>query len=169
MRRLDATQTHVIRFTLNGRAVEAHCSPRMLLSDVLRGELGATGTHVGCEHGVCGACTVRIDGMMARSCLTLAVQVEGATVDTVEGVAPAPGRLSVLQDAFRKHHALQCGFCTAGIVMSLDTLLRDAPDADEARIRDVLSGHLCRCTGYHAIVQAALEAAETLRKETDHA
>lgn len=169
MRRLNAEDTHLVRFTLNGRAVEAQVSPRMLLSDVLRGALGATGTHVGCEHGVCGACTLRIDGMMARSCLTLAVQIDGASIETIEGIAPAPGRLSVLQEAFRKHHALQCGFCTSGIVMSLDTLLGDEPDADETRIRDVLSGHLCRCTGYHAIVQAALEAAETLRKDTENA
>ena len=136
----------------------------MLLSDFLRHELGATGTHVGCEHGVCGACTVRIDGMMARACLTLAVQADGAAVDTVEGLAPAPDQLSVLQTSFRKHHALQCGFCTAGILMSLDTFLRDTPEADEAQIRDVLSGHLCRCTGYHTILKAALDAAKTLRK-----
>ena len=157
------------RLTINGQNHEIEVEPATPLLWAIREQVGLTGTKYGCGAGICGACTVRIDGMLARSCLTLAVQVEGATVDTVEGVAPAPGRLSVLQDAFRKHHALQCGFCTAGIVMSLDTLLRDAPDADEARIRDVLSGHLCRCTGYHAIVQAALEAAETLRKETDHA
>ncbi|MGR3570178.1 (2Fe-2S)-binding protein [Brevirhabdus sp.] len=169
MRKLIAEEKHLVRFVLNGRPAQIRVAPRMLLSDALRAELGATGTHVGCEHGVCGACTVRIDGAMARSCLTLAVQIDGAQIDTVEGVATAPGRLSVLQEAFRKHHALQCGFCTAGIVMSLDTLLRDEPEADETRIRDVLSGHLCRCTGYHAIVQAALEAADTFRKETENA
>jgi 2-furoyl-CoA dehydrogenase 2Fe-2S iron sulfur subunit len=135
----------------------------MLLSDFLRHEIGATGTHVGCEHGVCGACTLRIDGTMARSCLVLAQQVEGAEVETVEGLAPAQDRLSVLQAAFRRHHALQCGFCTAGILMSLDTLLTEDPDADRDRIEDVLGGHLCRCTGYAPIIDAALEAAQILR------
>lgn len=106
---------------------------------------------------------------MARSCLTFAVQIEGAEIDTVEALAPAPARLSILQDAFRKHHALQCGFCTPGILMSLDTLLATEPRADAGRIRDVLSGHLCRCTGYQPIVAAALDAAQTLREETDNA
>lgn len=169
MRRLNADQRHMVSFTLNGRPVEGHAAPRTLLSDFLRHELAATGTHVGCEHGVCGACTVRIDGMMARGCLTLAVQADGAAVDTVEGLAPAPDQLSILQESFRKNHALQCGFCTAGILMSLDTLLRDTPDADEDQIRDVLSGHLCRCTGYHTILKAAVEAAEALRKDTQDA
>ena len=169
MRRLTATERHPVRLTLNGRPAEGTAHPRMLLSDFLRGVQGATGTHVGCEHGVCGACTVRIDGAMARSCLTFAVQIGGAEIETVEGLAPSPGRLSVLQDAFRKHHALQCGFCTAGILMSLDTLLDTEPQADAERIRDVLSGHLCRCTGYQPIVAAALEAAKTLREETDNA
>ncbi|MBW3096667.1 (2Fe-2S)-binding protein [Pseudohoeflea coraliihabitans] len=169
MRRLNADQRHKIGMTLNGRPVEGYAVPRLLLSDFLRHELAATGTHVGCEHGVCGACTVRIDGMMARSCLTLAVQVDGAVIDTVEGLAPDAERLSVLQSAFRKHHALQCGFCTAGILMSLDTLLRDTPDADEHQIRDVLSGHLCRCTGYHTILNAAIEAAATLKKDIQDA
>jgi 2-furoyl-CoA dehydrogenase 2Fe-2S iron sulfur subunit len=169
MRRLTAKNRHTVSLTLNGRPIEGLASPRMLLSDFLRQELAATGTHVGCEHGVCGACTVRIDGMMARGCLTLAVQVDGSNVDTVEGLATTPDRLSVLQESFRKNHALQCGFCTPGILMSLDTLLQDEPLADEERIRDVLSGHLCRCTGYHAIHKAAVEAAETLRKETGHA
>ena len=169
MRRLTATERHPVRFTLNGKPAEGTAHPRMLLSDFLRGVLGATGTHVGCEHGVCGACTVRIDGATARSCLTFAVQIEGAEIDTVEALAPAPGRLSVLQDAFRKHHALQCGFCTPGILMSLDTLLATEPRANAERIRDVLSGHLCRCTGYQPIVAAALDAAQTLREETDNA
>lgn len=165
MHRLKAAEKAVVRFTLNGREAEGRAEPRMLLTDFLRHECGATGTHVGCEHGVCGACTVRIDGAMARACLTLAVQVEGAAVETVEGLAPEPGRLSVLQDAFRRHHALQCGFCTPGILLSLDTLLKDEPEADEARIRDVLGGHLCRCTGYEPIVVAALDAATRLRSE----
>jgi 2-furoyl-CoA dehydrogenase 2Fe-2S iron sulfur subunit len=165
MHRVNASHKATIRFTLNGRQVEGSAEPRMLLTDFLRHECGATGTHVGCEHGVCGACTVRIDGEMARACLTLAVQVEGTAVETVEGLSPEPGRLSVLQDAFRRHHALQCGFCTAGILMSLDTLLKKEPRADETRIRDVLGGHLCRCTGYQPIVTATLEAAEILRSD----
>lgn len=169
MRRLSADAIHDVRFRLNGEVVEGRAEPRMLLTDFLRHVLGRTGTHVGCEHGVCGACTIRIDGMMARACMTLAVQVDGAEIDTIEGLAPEPGRLSVLQAAFRRHHALQCGFCTAGILMSLDTLLQAEPQADEARIVDVLSGHLCRCTGYRQIVEAAVEAAMTLREETHHA
>jgi len=169
MRRLSADETHVVRFRLNGETVEGRAEPRMLLSDFLRHVLARTGTHVGCEHGVCGACTIRINGMMARACMSLAVQMDGAEITTVEGLAPVPGRLSVLQAAFRRHHALQCGFCTAGILMSLDTLLQAEPGADEARIRDVLSGHLCRCTGYRQILDAAVEAARNLRKETRHA
>jgi 2-furoyl-CoA dehydrogenase 2Fe-2S iron sulfur subunit len=162
MPRLRQDEAAPVRFTLNGAPVSGRAEPRMLLSDFLRHECGATGTHVGCEHGVCGACTIRIDGTMARACLTLAVQAEGSAIETVEGLAPEPGRLSVLQDAFRRHHALQCGFCTAGILMSLDTLLSDESEADEARIRDVLGGHLCRCTGYEPIVRAALDAASLL-------
>jgi len=165
MHRLNSGSSHLIRIILNGEAVEGRAEPRMLLTDFLRHVLARPGTHVGCEHGVCGACTIRIDGMMARGCMTLAVQADGAAVETVEGLAPRAGRLSVLQAAFRRHHALQCGFCTAGILMSLDTLLRDEPDADQARIHDVLSGHLCRCTGYRPIVDAALSAAQQLREE----
>jgi 2-furoyl-CoA dehydrogenase 2Fe-2S iron sulfur subunit len=167
MTRMAAGQRHLLRFTLNGAAVEREAEPRLLLTDFIRHEIGATGTHVGCEHGVCGACTVSIDGRPARACLTLALQVEGCDVRTVESLADGPGRLGVLQAAFRKHHALQCGFCTAGILMSLDTLLARRPDADEAEIRDVLTGHLCRCTGYVPIAQAALEAAAELKGETN--
>jgi 2-furoyl-CoA dehydrogenase 2Fe-2S iron sulfur subunit len=163
MPRLRQDDVTTVRFTLNGIPASGQAEPRMLLSDFLRHECGATGTHVGCEHGVCGACTIRIDGTMARACLTLAVQAEGSAVETVEGLAPEPGRLCVLQDAFRRHHALQCGFCTAGILMSLDTLLSDVPEADEVHIRDVLGGHLCRYTGYEPIVEAALDAAARLR------
>jgi len=163
MPRLKQDEAVPVRIVLNGRTVVRRAVPRMLLSDFLRHECGATGTHVGCEHGICGACTVRIDGKMARACLALAVQVDGAAIETVEGLAPEPGRLSVLQEAFRRHHALQCGFCTPGILMSLDTLLRDEPGAGEARIRDTLGGHLCRCTGYQPILAAALDAAEQLR------
>jgi 2-furoyl-CoA dehydrogenase 2Fe-2S iron sulfur subunit len=159
MPRLSAGRHHTVSFVLNGRAVNGEAEPRMLLSDFLRHVLGATGTHVGCEHGVCGACTVQIDGRPARSCLTLAVQVEDAVIRTVEALAPAPGALSPLQDAFRTHHALQCGFCTPGILMSLDALFRDVPHPSEAQIRACLSGHLCRCTGYVSIVAAAMSVA----------
>jgi len=172
MPRLSADARHTVRFTLNGRVVEGEAEPRMQLSDFLRHVLGATGTHVGCEHGVCGACTVEVDGMLTRSCLTLALQVEGASIRTVEGLAPAPDRLSVLQAAFRRHHALQCGFCTAGILMSLDAFLKTTPDPDEDAVRDLISGHVCRCTGYTPIVRAALEAAAELKaiqEETAHA
>src|SRR5215472_2778421 len=165
MTRLAAERRHVVRFTLNGSSVQGEAEPRLLLSDFVRHQLGATGTHVGCEHGVCGACTVTIDGHLARACLTLAVQVDGAEVRTVEGLAPSPGDLSVLQAAFRRHHALQCGFCTAGILMSLDAYLRDHPNPSEPELREYLSGHLCRCTGYVPIIAAALDAARSLREE----
>jgi 2-furoyl-CoA dehydrogenase 2Fe-2S iron sulfur subunit len=161
MRRLKADSRHPIRVTLNGKPVEAEAEPRMLLSDFLRHQLGATGTHVGCEHGVCGACTVVVEGMLTRSCLTLAVQVDGCEVRTVEGLAPSADQLGALQRAFRRHHALQCGFCTAGILMSLDHYLSQNPAPTEAEIRDLLCGHLCRCTGYTPIIRAALEAAQS--------
>ena len=163
MPRLSAGQRHRVRFELNGRAVEGEAEPRTLLTDFLRHVIGATGTHVGCEHGVCGACTIEVDGALARSCLMLAVQADGCSLRTVEGLSPAPGRLSVLQAAFRRHHALQCGFCTPGILMSLDHYLKHTPAPTEAELRDFLSGHLCRCTGYVPIIAAALDAAERLR------
>lgn len=166
MPRLTAKHRHSVRFRLNGRDVESSAEPRMQLTDFLRYELGATGTHVGCEHGVCGACTVSVDGMLTRACLTLAVQVDGCDVRTVEGLAPEPGRLSVLQAAFRRHHGLQCGFCTAGILVSLDSYLRINPSPTEGQIRELLSGHLCRCTGYTPIIRAAMEAAATLASPT---
>jgi 2-furoyl-CoA dehydrogenase 2Fe-2S iron sulfur subunit len=169
MPRLTAATPHRVRFTLNGRPVSGSAEPRLLLSDFIRHVIGATGTHVGCEHGVCGACTVQIDGVPARSCLTLAVQADGTDIRTVEGLAPAAGRLSTLQNAFRENYGLQCGFCTPGILMSLDALLRDQPDANEAQIREYLSGHLCRCTGYGSIVKAALAAARARREEGPHA
>jgi len=169
MPRLNAESLHRVSFKLNGCMVSGQAHARMLLSDFIRHVLGATGTHVGCEHGVCGACTVQIDGVPARSCLALAVQVEGADIRTVEGLAPAPDRLSLLQNAFRDNYGLQCGFCTPGILMSLDALLRDRPDATEPEIRNFLSGHLCRCTGYGSIVKAALDAAQKLRQERERA
>jgi 2-furoyl-CoA dehydrogenase 2Fe-2S iron sulfur subunit len=164
MPRLSADARHTVRLEINGRAHEGEAEPRMLLTDFLRHKLGLTGTHVGCEHGVCGACTIQIDGVPARACLTLAVQADGATIRTVEGLAPEPGRLSVLQEAFRRHHALQCGFCTAGILMSLDWYLRHTPDPSEGDLREFLSGHICRCTGYVPIIAAALDAAQRLRQ-----
>ena len=166
MTRMAAEQRHRIRFTLNGEAVDRACEPRMLLTDFIRHEIGATGTHVGCEHGVCGACTVNVDGRSMRACLTLALQVEGCEVRTVESLADRQGRLRLLQSAFHRHHALQCGFCTPGILMSLEALFARCASASEAEIRDVLTGHLCRCTGYVPIVRAALEAAAELRGET---
>ena len=162
-----------ISVTVNGRTYEREVEPRLLLSDFLRHDLGLTGTHVGCEHGVCGACTIEVDGVPGRACLMLAVQADGASLRTVEGLAPEPGRLSLLQQAFRRHHALQCGFCTPGILMSLDYYLRDHPDPQEEDIRIFLTGHLCRCTGYVPIVAAALDAAallrETKEKQAQHA
>ncbi|SOC81714.1 2-furoyl-CoA dehydrogenase 2Fe-2S iron sulfur subunit [Ensifer adhaerens] len=165
MPRMNAAHRHVVEFKLNGQKVRAEAENRMLLSDLLRHEVGLTGTHVGCEHGVCGACTVQIDGKPARACLTLAQQVRGSDVRTVEALAPGPAELSPLQAAFRRHHGLQCGFCTPGILMSLDALLREQPDVGREEIREHLSGHLCRCTGYATIVEAALAAAEEQRKE----
>lgn len=159
---LDAATAHPLHLHLNGRARCAHAEPRRLLSDFLRHDLGATGTHVGCEHGVCGACTVLIDGVAQRACLTLAVQAQGRDVRTVEGLAGDDGALGELQAAFRRHHALQCGFCTPGILMSCaDWLGRvaEGPPPDEAAVRAMLSGHLCRCTGYAPIVAAVLEVA----------
>ena len=150
---------------VNGVRRTGQVAARTSLVDWLREDQRLTGTHVGCEHGVCGACTVQIDGVPARSCLTLAVQVEDADIRTVEGLAPAPDRLSPLQMAFRDNFALQCGFCTPGILMSLDALLRDRPEATEAEIREYLSGHLCRCTGYTSIIKAALAAARSYREE----
>ena len=148
-----------IALTLNGRKLAADAEPRMLLSDFLRHGLGATGTHVGCEHGVCGSCTVLIDGVAQRSCLTLAVQAEGREVRTVESLAAADGTLNPLQQAMRNNHGLQCGFCTPGILMSFTDFLARTPHPSDAEIREVFSGHLCRCTGYAGIVAAVKEAA----------
>ena len=148
---------------VNGRTYEVRVEPRLTLADFLRDELGLTGTHLGCEHGVCGACTVLVDGHSARACLMLAVQANGKEVRTVEGLAPS-GELNVLQAAFWDKHGLQCGFCTPGVLMSLTELLAGNQSPSEAEIRQALSGHLCRCTGYQNIVAAALEAAARMRK-----
>jgi 2-furoyl-CoA dehydrogenase 2Fe-2S iron sulfur subunit len=159
MRRVDKSERVRIGLTLNGRKLAAETESRMLLSDFLRNALGATGTHVGCEHGICGACTVLIDGVATRSCLTLAVQAEGREVRTVESLAAPDGKLNALQQAFRNNHALQCGFCTPGILMSFTDFLARNPHPTEPEIREVLSGHLCRCTGYAGIVAAIMEVA----------
>jgi carbon-monoxide dehydrogenase small subunit len=146
-----------VAFNVNGKAVTAEVEPRTTLSLCLRDNLRLTGTHVGCEHGVCGACTVLVDGEAVRSCLTLAVQVEGRAVTTVEGLSNDDA-LSPLQAAFRRHNALQCGFCTPGMLTTAHALLTEEPDASESRIREVLSGNLCRCTGYVPIIEAVLDA-----------
>jgi carbon-monoxide dehydrogenase small subunit len=152
-----------VNFELNGERVSAEVPVRTTLADCIRHHLRRTGTHVGCEHGVCGACTVIVDGDAVRSCLMLAAQADGARVTTVEGLAAGEG-LSPLQASFRKHHALQCGFCTPGILMTAHALLSEEPDASLERIREVLSGNLCRCTGYVPIVQAVYEVRAAYRK-----
>ena len=149
-----------VGLTVNGNHYDRTAEPRLLLSDFLRHELGLTGTHVGCEHGVCGACTVLLDGEPVRSCLLFALQADGRQITTVEGLAPSADTLHPLQSAFREAHGLQCGFCTPGILMTMAALLRDHPDPDEREIREALSGHLCRCTGYQHIVRAVQLAAE---------
>jgi 2-furoyl-CoA dehydrogenase 2Fe-2S iron sulfur subunit len=159
MRRVAKDQKVRIRLTLNGRRLSAETEPRTLLSDFLRHSLGATGTHVGCEHGVCGCCTVMIEGTAVRSCLTLAVQAEGKELRTVESLAGPDGKLNKLQQAFQNNHALQCGFCTPGILMSFTDYLARNPKPTEDDLRDVLSGHICRCTGYAGIMAALMEAA----------
>ena len=148
-----------IAVTVNGRRRRELVEPRLLLSDFIRHTLGLTGTHVGCEHGVCGACTVRLDGVAVRSCLLFAVQIDGAELDTVEGLA-GRGELTPLQAAFREAHALQCGFCPPGILMAAADLLDRDEKPSRAEIRELLSGHLCRCTGYSPIVDAIAAAAE---------
>ena len=152
-----------IRLRVNGRDHDIEVAPRKLLSDALRDDCRLTGTHVGCEHGVCGACTVLVDGQPARACLSFAVQMPGHEITTVEAVAN-DGRLSVLQQALHEEHGLQCGFCTPGIVMTFEAFLRDHPDPSDVEIRDALSGNLCRCTGYHNIVAAVRLAARRLRE-----
>ena len=161
----EVTKDEVVRISLelNGKTVSGNATSRMLLTDFLRNELGLTGTHVGCEHGVCGCCTVRIDGVAARSCLMLAVQADGRRIDTVEGLAASKDALNALQRAFRKHHALQCGFCTAGILMSFSDFLSRKQNPEEDEVREVLGGHICRCTGYVAILRAIAATAATRR------
>ncbi|WP_106403640.1 (2Fe-2S)-binding protein [Actinocorallia populi] len=148
-----------IRMKVNGRARRATVPPRLTLADYLREHCRLTGTHVGCEHGVCGSCTVLMDGEAVRACLVFAVQADGAEITTVEGVAAPDGELSPVQSAFRDHHGLQCGFCTPGLVVTATAFLRDNPDPTDEEIRDCLSGNLCRCTGYQGILKAVRAAA----------
>ena len=153
-----ATDTVAIRLTVNGTPREGRCEPRKLLVDFLREDLELTGTHVGCEHGICGACTILVNGEAARSCIMLAIQADGAELVTVEGLA-RDGALHPLQEAFREHHGLQCGFCTPGMVMATVSYLKENPSPSEAEVRHALEGNLCRCTGYHNIVKAVQAAA----------
>jgi carbon-monoxide dehydrogenase small subunit len=159
------SETRNIAVTVNGKRHEATVPVRVTLADFLRHQLGLTGTHLGCEHGVCGACTILFDGYSARSCLMLAVQADGHEIMTVEGIAIDAGTLHPLQQAFHEHHGLQCGFCTPGILTTLIELLRDNPDPTEEDIRIGISGNLCRCTGYQNIVTAALYAAKRMRSD----
>jgi carbon-monoxide dehydrogenase small subunit len=157
-------ETRTIAVTVNGTRREATVPVRLTLADFLRHQLGLTGTHLGCEHGVCGSCTILFDRYSARSCLLLAVQADGHGIMTVEGIAPDPTTLHPLQQAFRDNHGLQCGFCTPGILTTLVELLRDNPNPTEQEVRIGISGNLCRCTGYQNIVTAALDAAKRLRQ-----
>ena len=157
-------QEHEVQMHVNGRVVSGKVESRTHLGDFLRQSAGLTGTHLGCEHGVCGACTVIVDGDAVRSCLMLAVQADNCEVTTIEGIAEVDGTLHPLQEAFRNNHALQCGFCTAGMITSLHAFLSENPNRSEPEIREAISGNICRCTGYQGIVSAAMEAAEKLAK-----
>jgi len=159
-----ATETHDISVTVNGTPYRRSVEARLLLSDFLRHDLLLAGTHVGCEHGVCGACTVIFDGVAVRSCLMFAAQADGHTIETVEGLAPDREHLHPLQESMRDCHGLQCGYCTPGILMTMKAFLAETPAPDEAQIREALSGNLCRCTGYQHIVEAMKLAAERLRR-----
>lgn len=153
-----------VHFTVNGKSARINVEPRRTLADALREDLGLTGTHLGCEHGVCGACTVLVDGEPTRSCLMFAVQAEGSTVSTVEGLSSDGGALHPLQKAFSEHHGLQCGFCTSGMLMSCAHLLRDEHNPSRQRIREALAGNICRCTGYVGIIDAVQSAAKELNQ-----
>jgi carbon-monoxide dehydrogenase small subunit len=157
-------ETRRIALIVNGKRYEKEVEVRYTLADFLRHGLGLTGTHLGCEHGVCGACTILFDGRSVRSCLMLAVQADGHDILTVEGIADGPDKLHPLQEAFRDNHGLQCGFCTPGMLTTLIEFLRDNPDPTEEEVRVAISGNLCRCTGYQGIVAAALDAAKRLRE-----
>ena len=154
---------HKITLTVNGREMSGHAEARLTLVDFLRDVLGQTGTHIGCEHGVCGACSVVMDGKPVRSCLMFAVMADGHEITTVEGLEGPEGELSPLQDAFWENHAMQCGYCTPGMLIATHTLLQENPDPDEAEIREAIGGNLCRCTGYHKIIEAVQDAAAEMR------
>jgi len=156
---------HRVTLTVNGRAVIRVVEPRLSLADFLRHEVRLTGTHLGCEHGVCGACTVLVDGVSVRSCLMFAVQAEGSEITTIEGLAKSDGTLHPIQQAFRDAHALQCGFCTPGMMLTVMEFLRETPDPSEHEIRDAISGNICRCTGYQGIVEATMNAAKKINGE----
>jgi aerobic-type carbon monoxide dehydrogenase small subunit (CoxS/CutS family) len=157
------TERVAIAVTVNGTLYRRDVEPRLLLTDFLRHEIGLTGTHAGCEHGVCGACTIRFDGAPVRACLIFAVQADGHAITTVEGLAPARNLLSPLQQAFQDAHGLQCGYCTPGILMTMSAFLEEHPDPTETEVRHALAGNLCRCTGYQHIVDAVLLAAQRMR------
>jgi len=157
------THTRNIALTVNGTRYQREVEVRVTLADFIRHQLGLTGTHLGCEHGVCGACTILFDGRSTRSCLTLAVQADGHDILTVEGIAPSATELHPLQEAFRDNHGLQCGFCTPGMLTTLIEFLRETPDPTEDEVRIAISGNLCRCTGYQGIVNAVLDAAKRLQ------
>jgi carbon-monoxide dehydrogenase small subunit len=159
--------TRVISLTVNNESQRGLADDRMLLADFIRHELHLTGTHVGCEHGVCGACTVVVNGELVRSCLMFAVQAEGATIETVEGLATSSTTLHPLQTAFREHHALQCAFCTSGFLLTAKALLESNPDPSDGEIREALSGNICRCTGYAGIIEAVKSAAGVLRERAN--
>jgi aerobic-type carbon monoxide dehydrogenase small subunit (CoxS/CutS family) len=154
---------HLIAITVNGTRHEVAVEPRRTLADVLRHDLGYTGTHLGCEHGICGACTILVDGQPTRACLMFGVQADDAEVETVEGLAGDDGSLNPLQDAFSEHHALQCGFCTPGFLMLATALLREKPDPSDEEIRDAMASNICRCTGYQSILEAVRAAADGAR------
>ncbi len=158
-------ETRNISVTINGKTYEEEVEVRFTLADFMRQQLGLTGTHLGCEHGVCGACTILLNGKSARSCLMLAVQADGQEILTIEGIAPSEDELHPLQEAFRDNHGLQCGFCTPGMLTTLLEFLEDNPDPTEEEVRIAISGNLCRCTGYQGIVAAALDAAKRLQAQ----
>jgi carbon-monoxide dehydrogenase small subunit len=162
---MNPQRQRTVQLTVNGQVYQRQVPTRQLLADFLRQELHLTGTHVGCEHGVCGACTILLNGEPVRSCLLLAVQAQGASLATIEGMAAADGSLHPLQHAFQQCHALQCGFCTPGFLMTLQVFLRENPAPTVDQVRQAIAGHLCRCTGYQHIVEAVLRAATQLRGE----
>ena len=164
---MNLAQTERVRIVVNGETYDRSVESRLHLGDFLRQELGLTGTHIGCEHGVCGSCTVILDGAPVRACLMFAAQANGCTVTTVEGLAASDGNLHPIQQAFWQRHGLQCGFCTPGMIMTLLAFLKAEPDADEHAIREAISGNICRCTGYQTIVEAALDAAAVMRERAD--